>query len=133
MSEKLVRDVMHEGVVTCPENVPLPEAARLMASQSVRALIVTDDACSLRGILSQSDLVNAKLEHPDTDAWRNTTVAEVMTRSVLIVKPSDTLSAAAKTMIENHIHRIVVVDDADPCTPVGVLSMGDLVRDMMKE
>jgi len=124
---------MHMGVVTCPENFPLPDAARLMALQSVRALIVTDEACGLRGILSQSDIVNAKLEHPDTEVWRNITVAEVMTRSVLTVKPSDTLPAAAKAMVENHIHRIVIIADEDPCTPVGVLSMGDLVRDMMKD
>jgi CBS domain-containing protein len=133
MSDKLVRDVMHKGVVTCPEDVVLPDAARLMALQSVRALVVTDDQCGLRGILSQSDLVNAKLEYPDPEAWRNVTVSGVMTRSVLTVKPSDTLAAAAKTMVQNHIHRIVVVDDADPCTPVGVLSMGDLVRDMMRD
>ncbi len=133
MSEKLVRDVMHKGVVTCPEDVTLPDAARLMALQSVRALVVTDDKCGLCGILSQSDLVNAKLEYPDPELWRTVTVSEVMTRSVLTVKPADTLTAAAKTMVQNHIHRIVVVDDADPCVPVGVLSMGDLVRDMMKE
>jgi len=133
MSEKQVQDVMHKGVVTCPEDLPLPDAARLMALQSVRALVVTDEACGLCGILSQSDLVNAKLEHPDQDIWRKITVSEVMTRTVLTVKPSDTLPVAAKTMVQNHIHRIVVVDDADPCTPVGVLSMGDLVRDMMKD
>jgi CBS domain-containing protein len=133
MSDKLVRDVMHKGVVTCPEDVQLPDAARLMALQSVRALVVTDTQCGLRGILSQSDLVNAKLEYPDPEAWRKVTVSDVMTRSVLTVKPSDTLTAAAKMMVQHHIHRIVVVDDADPCAPVGVLSMGDLVRDMMSD
>jgi CBS domain-containing protein len=133
MSEKLVRDVMHKGVVTCPEDVALPDAARLMALQSVRALVVTDAHCGLCGILSQSDLVNARLENADQDAWRKLTVSEVMTRAVLTVKPSDTLGAAAKTMVQNHIHRIVVVDDGDPCNPVGVVSMGDLVRDMMKD
>lgn len=133
MSEKWVRDVMHKGVVTCPEDVTLPDAARLMALQSVRALVITDPDCGLRGILSQSDLVNARLENAEQDAWRNIAVSEVMTRSVLTVKPSDTLATAAKTMVQNHIHRIVVVDDADPCTPVGILSMGDLVRDMMRD
>lgn len=133
MSEKLVQDVMHKGVVTCPEDVALPDAARLMAQRSVRALVITDSNCGLRGILSQSDLVNARLENADQDAWRKLTVSEVMTRAVLTVKPVDTLAAAAKTMVQNHIHRIVVVDDDDACNPVGILSMGDLVRDMMKD
>lgn len=133
MSEKMVRDVMHKGVVTCPENVVLPDAARLMATQNVRALVVTDANCGLCGILSQSDLVNARLDNIKPDAWRTLTVSEVMTRAVLTVKPSDTVTSTAKTMVQNHIHRIVVVDDSDPCTPVGVVSMGDLVRDMMKD
>jgi CBS domain-containing protein len=133
MSDKFVRDVMHQGVVTCPETLTLAQATRLMTDEKVRALIVTDDKCSLSGILAQSDLVNAALNFPDPEHWRSTPVSEVMTRTVLTVTPEEPVNEAAKTMVKHHIHRIVVVRNGDPCTPVGVLSMGDLVRDMMKE
>ena len=133
MTDKLVSDVMHRGVVACTESLSLPEAARLMTDQGVRALVVTDDKCALCGFLAQSDLVNARLEYMDGDAWRNMTVSDVMTRQVLTVTPDAAVTDAAKIMIGQHIHRIVVVADDDPCNPVGILSMGDLVRDMMKE
>jgi CBS domain-containing protein len=130
---ELVKDVMHKGVVTCAESLSLPEAARMMTEMDVRALVVTDDQCGLCGILAQSDLVNAALHDADSDRWRKMSVADVMTRSVLTVTPDSQISEAAKTMVQNHIHRIVVVDTEDPCTPVGVLSMGDLVRNMMRD
>ena len=124
---------MHKGVVACTRSLPLPEAARLMKDIGVRALVVTDGNCGLCGFLAQSDLVNAHLEYIDGDAWRRMTVADVMTSQVLTVTPDTALSVAAKVMVEQHIHRIVVVSDNDPCNPVGILSMGDLVRDMMRE
>jgi len=133
LTDRLVQDVMHKGVIACPESLALPEAARLMTDQNVRALVVTDEKCGLCGVLSQSDLVNARLEYMAQEAWRGMTVSEVMTREVLTVTPSASIHEATKTMVEHHVHRLVVVDDSDLCTPVGVLSMGDLVRDMMGE
>lgn len=133
MDTKLVKDVMHKGVVMCHESLSLPEAARMMTEMGVRALVVTDADCGLSGILAQSDLVNAALQDADQERWRKLSVAAVMTRTVLTVTPDSQVSEAAKTMVQNHIHRIVVVDGDDPCSPVGVLSMGDLVRNMMRD
>ena len=132
-AEKRVRDVMHPGAITCAPSITLTEAARLMQAQNVRALIVTDASCGMIGIVSQSDLVNAALKQEIGDAWHHLTAAEAMTRHVVTVSPDDALARAAKLMIDHRIHRLVVTDEADPCTPIGVLSMGDLVRDMMNE
>jgi CBS domain-containing protein len=130
-TDRRVQDVMHKGVIACLETLTLPDAARLMTDENVRALVVTDDACGLCGVLSQSDLVNARVSHLDGEAWRSMTVADVMTRNVLTVTPDDSINEAAKMMVHNHVHRIVVVSPEDQCTPLGVVSMGDLVRDMM--
>jgi hypothetical protein len=35
-------------------------------------------------------------------------------------------------LVENHVHRIIVVDGENPCEPVGVLAMSDLVKDLME-
>lgn len=131
--EKRVRDVMHEGIVACEARLSLPEAAHLMTEKHVRALVVTDERCGLCGIIAQSDLVNAALHPTGRDAWKSLTVGDVMTRDVLTVTPDAPLSEAAKLMVANRIHRVVVVADGDTCAPIGVLSMGDLVRDMMGE
>jgi acetoin utilization protein AcuB len=128
---KFVRDAMHEGVVTCSIDTPLRDALRTMSENGVRSIVITDTDCSLTGILSQTDLFNVKLMNPDT--WSDMRVADVMTRNVLTVTRDLPLNEAAKRLIENHVHRIVVVDAADPCSAVGVLSMSDIVRDMMND
>jgi CBS domain-containing protein len=128
---KFVRDAMHQGVVTCSIETPLRDALRTMSDNTVRSIVITDMDCSLTGILSQTDLVNVKLMHPES--WSDMRVSDVMTRNVLTVTADAPLNEAAKTLIENHVHRIVVVDALDPCIAVGVLSMSDIVRDMMDD
>ncbi|MDW8054288.1 MAG: CBS domain-containing protein [Anaerolineae bacterium] len=124
---------MHRGVYTCPAHLRLPEAARLMTERKVRALVVTDEACGLVGLVSQSDLVNAAVQHGMGNAWRSLTVADVMTRAVITITADAPITEAARIMVAHRIHRLVVVADHDPCQPIGVLSMGDLVRFMMQE
>lgn len=133
MPAKRVRDVMHEGVVTCPPDLTLADAARVMTDSGVRALIVTEPSCRLCGILAQSDLVHAAFDSASADAWRDIPVSRVMTSSVLTVTPETPVNEAAKTMVAHHIHRLVVVNADNPFEPVGVLSMGDLVRGMMRD
>lgn len=123
---------MHEGVVTCPPELTLADAARVMTDSGVRALVVTEPSCGLCGILAQSDLVHAAFDSDGSDVWRSIPVSRVMTRSVLTVTPETPVSEAAKTMVAQHVHRLVVVSADNPFEPVGVLSMGDLVRDMMQ-
>lgn len=54
-----------------------------------------------------------------------------MTSRVLTVPPGATVEEAARTMIDHRIHRIVVADVDDPCHPIGILSMGDIMRHVM--
>jgi CBS domain-containing protein len=139
MNEERVRDVMRKGVVSCAPNLTLREAAKLMAEAKVRALVVIDEHCALAGILSQSDLVNATLAQRDTaqrdtPRWQETMVCEAMTQDVLTVTPDTPLSEAAKILVDNNVHRLVVIDNQrSSCSPVGVLSVGDIMRRLTGE
>lgn len=64
MSQVLVSEAMHKGVVSCDSNTTVMDATKLMVQSNLRSLIIVDADCGLVGILSQSDLVNAKLVHP---------------------------------------------------------------------
>ncbi len=131
---ELVRDVMHPGVVSCHPDTSLREAAKLMTEAGVRALVVTGDDCGLVGIVSQTDLVNATVVNPHVHYWGGLKVRDVMTPDVTTITSDAPLQDAARLMVEQKIHRVVVVDHADqPCHPVGVLSMGDIVRDLIKD
>lgn len=128
----LVKDAMHPGVVSCDSSTTVNEAARMMTTSQLRSLVVVDADCGLAGILSQTDLVNAKLLNADS-VDKGLTVGDIMTARVLTISPTDTIEEAARIMIKHHIHRIVVAEPDDLCHPIGILSMGDMMRFMMKD
>lgn len=132
MTKILVKDAMHPGVVSCDSSTTVNEAARMMTTSQLRSLVVVDADCGLAGILSQTDLVNAKLLHADS-VEKGLTVGDIMTARVLTISPGDTIEEAARIMIKHHIHRIVVAEPDDLCHPIGILSMGDMMRFMMKD
>jgi CBS domain-containing protein len=49
------------------------------------------------------------------------------------VRRSTPLLAAARTMEQLGIHRLVVVEDGDPTNPIGILSMTDLIHALATE
>ncbi len=120
---------MHRGVIMCDQDACLRDVLRMMTANAIRSVVVTDAQHALTGIVSQTDLVNASLSRPES--WATRPVSEVMTRKVLTVKPSVSLNEAAKLLIQNRVHRIIVVDDENALQPIGVLSMSDLVKDLM--
>ncbi|MCL4505455.1 MAG: CBS domain-containing protein [Chloroflexi bacterium] len=134
MAAGVVRDIMHEGIVSCAPHLSLKEAARLMTKANVRALVVVESNCGLTGIVSTTDLVNATLDRPATDGKRDLTVRDVMTTPVLTVTPDAPIAQAAKLMLDRNVHRLVVVENENEnCTPIGILSMGDIVRSISEE
>ena len=130
-SSMTVNDVMHEGVVSCDSSLSLTDAAKLMLESKMRSLVVVDADCGLAGIVSQSDMVNARLLHTESNHWNHLAIRDIMSSMVLTVTPDILIKEAARVMIEHRIHRVVVADPKDPCHPVGVLSMGDIMRHMM--
>lgn len=127
MSDLRVRDAMHQGAVSCDVNTPIGEAIKLMESAGVRSLVVTRDQTTLCGFVSQSDLVNASLNSTNAN-WKSAPVNSIMKRKVTTVMPETLLQDAAKKMINNHIHRLVVVTEEDQSRAIGVLSMGDVMH-----
>ena len=132
MCAEYVRDIMHAGIVSCTPQLSIKEAARLMTKANVRALVVMVSGCGLTGIVSTTDLVNAALECNDGDK-KASAVGDVMTTSVLTVTPDAPVSEAAKLMIDRGVHRLVVVENAENCLPIGILSMGDIVRSLSED
>jgi CBS domain-containing protein len=87
-----------------------------------RALPVVDGG-RLLGIVSITDA-----KHLPQDAWRTTSVGEVMTRMPLkTLAPEADLSAALELMVANGVHQLPIVRDG---VLVGMLSRGDVMRYM---
>ena len=53
-----LRDIMSESLQTAPDDDDLPNVLRLMSSEGVRRVVVTDRNGALEGILALDDLVS---------------------------------------------------------------------------
>ncbi|HYF62781.1 MAG TPA: CBS domain-containing protein [Herpetosiphonaceae bacterium] len=127
---RLVSEVMHRGIIACSSDTSVQEVARTLTEQDVSALVVTDNE-ALVGIISRTDVVNARLYEQYWTQWHSLTAAHIMTKDVLTVPADASLEHAGRLLMERHIHRLVVVEErAGRAIPIGVLSLTDIVRDL---
>ena len=129
MSELRVRDWMHRGVITCYPETPVAEVAATMDSNDISALVVVNELGTAVGVISRTDLINARFVQPYMKHWRGLNAEHLMTKPVVSVLPDTTISEAVQMLNEKRIHRLVVVEkSSDHLTPIGILSVTDLAR-----
>jgi CBS domain-containing protein len=132
--ERTVTEIMHRGVLTCVRDTPIQDVARQMSELDVSALVVVNEDGVMVGLISRTDLVNARLYEQYWKHWRGLTAGHIMVTDVVSVRPEDPLTHASKLMMERKIHRVVVVEESEKgVKPVGVLSVTDLVRDIASD
>ena len=123
-----VADLMTIDPVTVAFDATIEKAADLMRRHRVTGLPVVDEAGRLIGVISQTDIlyldvpaVQALIRHRE----RGVRVGEVMSAPALTIDSTATIQAAAIRMHDQHIHRLVAVDDHG--RPAGVISAMDFV------
>ena len=127
MSRKLVRDVMHRGVIACWADESVLDVARRLREYSISAIFVLDESGRAEGVISQTDLAHAYAQ----GNWQHRTAVEIMTPDVVTIAGDIPLDVAIQIMLDRHIHRLLIVQGGrTPNRPVGVLSMSDVVREM---
>lgn len=124
MTERLVKDIYHKGVIFCKPDTPLQEVIHVMADTDIHAIIVTtDERAKPMGVVSHTDAI-ARYGGDLTQV----SAAEVMTPNVITIEEAAPVSKAAELMLQSHIHRLLVIDEED--IPLGILSTTDIIRDM---
>jgi CBS domain-containing protein len=125
---------MTVDVVTLSPNMPVKVAAATLAERNIASAPVVDEAGRLVGMLSELDLLAhdvppdplTRLAPADQeDALPPRTVAEVMTREVIVLSPS---ADAAEFLAHMLADRVVCVPVVDADRVVGVVSRRDLLR-----
>ena len=129
MADKLVRDWMRDDVITCHPETPIMEVAQIMDSKDISALVVVNDSGDAVGVISRTDLVNARFIQPYLKHWVGMTAEHLMTKTVIGISPDATIDEAAKKIRENKIHRLVVTEESSGrVRPIGILSVTDLAK-----
>ena len=103
------------------------EALLKMRENRVRSVLVIDDDV-LVGIVTQGDCA-IKVLLPGLDA-KQTLVSQAMTRKLVTVRPDDPLEGCMAMMATRGIRHLPVLDAGKV---VGVLSIGDVVKDIIRD
>ena len=130
----LVSEIMTTDVLTVRETGTLVQALTTMSENGIRHLPVVDDAGTLVGIVSDTDLQQfhlsrvSDLETLDRLKTRlNQPIASDMSSDVLSVGPEADVTEAIDLMIEERIGALPVVD-AEADRLVGIVSYIDVLR-----
>jgi CBS domain-containing protein len=124
---------MARNPIVIRADASLTEAAALMDRHHVHGLPVVDHTGALVGVLSQTDLNRARTTEYLWVNWPGLAVRHLMTSPAITVHRSTPLIIAARLMEQHQIHRLVVVEDGDDESPIGVLSMTDLIHALADE
>jgi CBS domain-containing protein len=114
-------EAKNSEVVTARPSMTLAEAAQTMTTRHIGALVITDDAQRLLGIVSERDLTRAIVKYAAGLFDRR--VEDIMTRTVVTCSPEDSVVEALYLMNSKGFRHIPVLDRE---TLAGIVSVRDV-------
>jgi CBS domain-containing protein len=130
LPDMTVLEAKRYGVFSCSMDTTIGEATSTMVKEDISGLVVVDDQGYLRGIITRTDLLKASISGMNAFAKP---IDKYMSSAVITVTPTDSLNTVARLLIEQNIHRVVIVQpEGNNMRPVGVISDADLIYHISK-
>jgi len=126
----LVRDVMSTDVVTVDADATLHEAVGRLLAERVGSVVVVDDGTPA-GIVTETDALAAA--HERGEPLDAIAVSDLTQSPLVTTTAGRTVQSVARTMADESVKKVVVVDDLDI---VGIVTLTDIVwrlADLRKE
>ena len=145
-----VKDLMNPDIMTVADDMATDAVAQYLVEREISGAPVVDQQGHLIGVVSMTDLGRNLAEPADGDAPRRSgfyrdiaadltledlgqryvedravSVRDVMTPVIHQVPVTASAAEAARLMIDQHIHRLVVTDGKEP---VGMITSLDLLK-----
>jgi CBS domain-containing protein len=127
-----VRHILYNkgrDVAAIGSTATLCDAAKLLTEMKIGALVVTDTAGRLIGIISERDLVHA-MARQGAAAFSDQ-VGNHMTPAPETCVESDTVESVMETMTRGRFRHVPVLDDQ--LALCGMISIGDVVKTRIAE
>jgi len=117
-----IRKIMVKKVKTVPMDANVQKAVKIMNKNRINCLVVTYDK-RIAGILTERDLLERVLEKGKDP--KETKVSEIMTRQVLVGKPTMGLVEASNFMFEKKVKKLPIMEEN---RLVGIVTLTDIAR-----
>ena len=114
-------------VYTIAPTASVFDALKLMAEKSIGALVVIEGE-KVVGIITERDYARKIILMARSS--KETPVRDIMTSSVMYVRPDQTSEECMVLMTENRLRHLPVIDNGKL---IGLISIGDLVKDIISE
>ena len=152
---RTVKDVMNPDIMTVADDMTTDALARYLIEQEISGAPVVDSQGHLIGVVSMTDIGRNMAEPADVESSRRSgfyrdiapdvtlddlgeryeeeqaaTVRDVMTPVIHQVPVTASVAEAARLMIDQHIHRLVVTQGKQP---VGIITSLDLLKTVAEQ
>ncbi|OHC67219.1 MAG: inosine-5-monophosphate dehydrogenase [Rhodocyclales bacterium GWA2_65_20] len=124
---EIIRLKPDHAVYTVTPATSVYDAVKLMADKNIGALLVMDGE-KIIGIFTERDYARRIILLGK--ASKKTPVSDIMTTSVMYVHPGQTNEECMALMTEHRVRHLPVMRDGKL---VGLISIGDLVKDIISE
>jgi len=116
-----------QTVYTITPTASVFDAVKLMAEKSIGALVVKEGE-KVVGIITERDYARKIVLMARSSG--DTPVRDIMTSSVMYVRPDQASEECMVLMTENRLRHLPVLDGGKL---IGLISIGDLVKDIISE
>jgi predicted transcriptional regulator len=144
-----VKDLMNPDIMTVADDMTTDELARYLIEREISGAPVVDSQGHLIGVVSMTDIGRNMVEPSDVESSRSSgfyrdlaadvmddigeryveeravTVRDVMTPVIHQVPVTASVAEAARIMVDQHIHRLVVTQGKEP---VGIITSMDVLK-----
>ena len=116
-----------ETVYTVEHTTSVFDAVKLMAQKNIGALLVLEQG-RIVGMITERDYARKVVLMARSS--KDTPLREIMTTSVIYVRPDQSSEECMALMTENRVRHLPVIEDG---RLTGLLSIGDLVKSIISE
>jgi acetoin utilization protein AcuB len=131
-----VDSIMTRRVVSVEMDDRLDVVKKIFDALKFHHLLVLDDRGTLKGVVSDRDLLKAlspyvgsAAENARDTATLNKRVHQIMSRNLITLQPRASISEAVQLFLDHRISCIPIIDEA--LKPVGILSWRDVIKTLL--
>jgi CBS domain-containing protein len=148
-----VKDLMKTKVVTIPHHATMAEAGRILSENKISGAPVVDEVDRCIGVISNTDFAIRESKLLDTENQivgqleyvlvkgdnnepshiqqiTENSVEQHMSPALQTIDPESSIVKAARYMCNEHIHRLLVIDEGGH--PKGVVTSLDIISALVK-